>query len=55
MSVYPLVRSRVVNSEGIEIMLRSPVLVQECVENRVSRIFESQEDVLEFILVFEAR
>ena len=46
MSVYPLVRGRVVHPEGIKNMTRSPVLGRNCVENGVSHIFEPQEDVI---------
>ena len=35
-------------------MIHSPVLGRDFVENGVSNIFESLEDVIEFIVVFEA-
>ena len=52
--MYPLVYGIVVHSEGFKIMIRSLVLGRDCVENRIFHIFESREDVLELIVVFEA-
>ena len=49
-----LVHGRAVNHEGFGILIRSPVLIWDCVKNGVSLIFESLEDVLGIILVFEA-
>ena len=54
MSMYPLVLFRFVQNEGLEIMIQSLVLGKNCVENRVTHIFEARKEVLEFILVFEA-
>ena len=45
---------RSVHSSGFKIVIRSPVLVQDFVKKDISVIFESQEDVLEIIVVFEA-
>ena len=35
-------------------MIRSPLLVRDCVYKGISLIFVSQEEVLELIMVFEA-
>ena len=54
MPVYPLLLGRVVHYEGFKIMIWSPVLSRDFVENGVSYIFKLQEDVLELIVIFEA-
>ena len=54
-SVLPLICGIVAHSEGFEIMIRSPVLGQDCVENRVSCIFELRVDTIEFIVVLDFR
>ena len=41
--------------EVTKIMIQSPLLVVDCVENMVTHIFEAQYDVLEFIAVFAGR
>ena len=40
--------------EGFKVMIQSPVLVDDCKENRVTHIFELRDNVLEYITVFEA-
>ena len=53
MSVYPLVLGIVFHDEGFENIIQSTVLRQDSLENRVSNIFELQEGVLQFIVVFK--
>ena len=53
-AVFPIILINVVPSEGFEIMIQSPVLMADCEENGVTRRFEAQDYVLEFIAVFDA-
>ena len=54
MSVNPLILVRVVHYEGFKNMIRSLLLGWDCEENGVTHRFETQEDVLEFKVVFKA-
>ena len=48
-----LVLGVVVLSEGFKSMIQSPVLGRDCEANRVTHIFEAQDDVPKFIVVFK--
>ena len=52
-SVCPIVLNNVVPSEDSKIMIQSPVIVDDCKENRVTHISEAPNYVNEFIAVFE--
>ena len=54
MSMLPIILNNVLPSEGFKIIIRSPLLVADCEENGVTHRFEARDDVLEFIVVFEA-
>ena len=55
MSVSPLVLNNFIPSEGFKIIVWIPVLGPDGEDNGVTHIFEAQDDVLEFIMVFEYR
>ena len=52
-SVRPLLDAIGVYLEGSEVMICMPVLIQECVKNRISMIFNSRQDILVLIMVLE--
>ena len=54
-SVFPIILKNVVPSEGLKIIIHSPLIDVDLEENEVTRRFEALDDVLGFIAVFDAR